>query len=238
MARLGVNVDHVANIREAREAVEPDPVTAALMAEIAGASGITVHLRGDRRHIKERDIEILRKVVRTSLNLEMSSSQEMIDAACELYPDMVTLVPESPNEVTTEGGLSFKGTRKDIESAIKKLKEKNIKVSLFINPDLDTIKESKDIGADTVEIHTGIYAEAFGKCGEKRELARIAKSTEYAFELGLSVNAGHDLNYRNTSPIAQIPNIDELNIGHSIIARAVFVGISQAVKEMLDLIPR
>jgi len=236
LARLGVNVDHIANIREARKAVEPEPIAAALIAEMNGATGITVHLRGDRRHIQDRDLMLLREVVKTSLNLEMSPADEMLKIACEVCPDMVTLVPEAANEITTEGGLSFRDAKSDIAQAVKRLKEANINVSLFVNPDVGSMEEAKDIGADTVEIHTGIYAAAFGTDKEALEFSRVVRCVERATELGLSVNAGHDLNYRNILPVAQIPNMGELNIGHSIIARSVFVGIGQAVKEMFDLI--
>jgi len=236
LARLGVNVDHIANIREARKAVEPEPIAAALIAEMNGATGITVHLRGDRRHIQDRDVGLLRELIKTSLNLEMSSASEMLKIACEVRPDMVTLVPEAENEVTTEGGLSFRDAKSGITRAVEKLKRSGINVSLFVNPDLESMEAAKKTGADTVEIHTGIYAAAFGTDKESAELSRVIKCVERATELGLLVNAGHDLNYRNILPVARIPNMGELNIGHSIIARSVFVGIGQAVKEMLELI--
>ncbi len=236
MASLGVNVDHVANIREARKAIEPDPVTAAMIAEIAGALGITVHLRGDRRHIQDRDLRLFKQTLKTPLNLEMSPAKEMLDIACDIKPNMVTLVPESPNEVTTEGGLSLDKAETELGSAIERLKEAGVSVSLFVNPDKCSMQKAKELGADTVEIHTGIYAEHFGKDGEESELKRVVECTELALSIGLKVNAGHDLNYRNVKPIAAITGMGELNIGHSIIARSVFVGISEAVKDMLNLI--
>ncbi|MGB9668326.1 MAG: pyridoxine 5'-phosphate synthase [Thermosulfidibacteraceae bacterium] len=233
--RLGVNVDHVATLREARKTVEPDPVTCALIAEIAGADGITVHLRIDRRHIKERDLELLRKVVKTRLNLEMAVSEEMINVATSIRPDQVTLVPERPGEVTTEGGLDIISNLVRVKEAVDILKESGIEVSIFIDPDILQVEAAKEVGADAIEIHTGIYAKA-DEDSKMKELERIYKTAEVAVRNDLKVHAGHDLNYRNIVPILKTPGLVEVNIGHAIIARAVYVGIFEAVKEMREII--
>lgn len=242
MTRLGVNVDHVATLREARRALEPDPVTAALLAELAGADGIVAHLRMDRRHIKEHDLRRLRESLTTKLDLEMAASSEMIEIALEVKPDIVTLVPERPQEITTEGGLDLKKHRDEAKAAIEKLKREGIRVSLFLDPDGEQIRLGRELGADMVEINTGRYAEAAPKSLEgrsadyRRELEKIQSAAELAAGLGFAVLAGHGLTYRNVKPIADIPQIEELNIGHNIIARAALVGIERAVREMLAIV--
>lgn len=235
MPRLNVNVDHVATLRQARKGQEPDPVLAAYMAEVAGASGIVVHLREDRRHIQNRDLEILRRTVKTKLNMEMAPTEEMVNIALDIGPDMVTLVPEKREEVTTEGGLNVLANSRAVSGVVKKLQRKGIFVSLFIDPNVDQIHTSKEIGADMVEIHTGLYTEANNEQGVKQELEKIGYSVQASLELGLRVAAGHGLNYTNVKRVAEIRDIEELNIGYSIIARAVIVGIEGAVKEMVEL---
>lgn len=232
---LGVNVDHVATIRQARRGIEPDPVMAATLAILGGADGITVHLREDRRHIQDRDLRILKEFVPVELNLEMAATEEMINIATKIKPDMVTLVPEKRQEITTEGGLNLKSKKRGVQEAIKRIQGVGIPVSLFINPDVDDIEISKDIGTDMVEIHTGMYANAKGQKQDK-ELKRIVTSVKKALDLGLLVNAGHGLNYFNVKKIASIPGLRGLYIGHSIISRAVLIGIERAVREMKDLI--
>ena len=232
---LGVNIDHVATIREARKGIEPEVVAAALIAEQAGAFGITVHLRHDRRHIQDRDVKILKEVVSTKLNLEMSTNSEIVDIAFALCPDQVTLVPENRQEVTTEGGLDMTQFFNKTESAIKSLKKKDIIVSLFIDPDQNQIDLSKKAGADYIEIHTGSYANS-KNINKIEEFKKIRDASKYARSIGFSVNAGHGLDYLNTMPIAGISEIEELNIGHSIISRAVFTGLYNAVEEMNEII--
>ena len=232
---LGVNIDHVATLRQARLGIEPDPVMAATLAILGGADGITVHLREDRRHIQDRDVKILREFVPVELNLEMAATKEMIRIASKIRPDMVTLVPEKRQELTTEGGLDIQTQKRTLSEAIKKIKGKGIPVSLFIDPDSDNINASGEIGADMVELHTGMYANAKGKKAEK-EVARIVDSVKCALDSGLLVNAGHGLNYYNVSRIASIKALRGLYIGHSIISRAVFVGMERAVREMKNLI--
>ena len=236
MARLAVNVDHVANVRQARGIDIPDPVTAAMLAELAGAHGIVVHLREDRRHIQERDVELLRQMVKTKLNLEMAATDEMIAIAKRIKPDMVTLVPERRQELTTEGGLDVAGNLKDLESRITDLRESGIVVSAFIDPEISQIKAAVDAGAQIVEIHTGSYAEAKDETSRKIEIDKVAKAASFAARAGLKVSAGHGLNYRNVEPIAAIKEIEEMSIGHSIVARAIMVGMVEAVREMLRLI--
>ena len=233
--RLGVNVDHVATLRQARRTTYPDPVTAAAMAELAGAGQITIHLREDRRHIQERDLRILRETVQTLLNLEMAATQEMVKIAYEHKPDVVTLVPERREELTTEGGLDVAGQREPIAKTIKNLKDGEITVSLFIDPDLDQVRAAHKVNADRIELHTGRYCEARNERERERELGRIVDAAKAAARLGMSVAAGHGLNYDNVSPIVRIEEIDELNIGHSIVARAVLVGFERAVREMVEL---
>ena len=241
-AKLNVNIDHVATIREARKTIEPSIVTAAVICEQAGANGITVHLRQDRRHIQDRDIEILREVVTTYLNVEMAATDEMLEIALRTKPDAVSLVPESPNEVTTEGGLDVIGNFENVKTVIEKLRGADIFVSIFIDPDLEQIEAASGTGAQQVELCTAEYAEltlsaraAHGE-GEKRataEVDRIKQAAARARELGLIVAAGHGLTYRNIGALAAVPDISEFNIGHNIISRSVFVGLNQAVREMI-----
>jgi pyridoxine 5-phosphate synthase len=238
---LGVNIDHVATIREARKIREPDPVSAAVLAELAGADGITVHLREDRRHIQERDVRILRQTVNTHLNLEMAPTADMTQFAISVLPDMVTLVPENRQEITTEGGLNVVGQLENISKVIQTLKNHDVSVSLFIEPDTKQIKAAKKVGADFIEIHTGKFATSFEMAEQdefEKELSLIQDHVSLATKYGIGVNAGHGLNYQNVGYIASIPNIRELNIGHSIVSRAVMVGMKEAVKEMKDLIEK
>lgn len=237
MVRLGVNVDHVATVREARKAFEPNPLEAALLAQRAGADSIIVHLREDRRHIQDRDVKLLRKKVRR-LNLEMAVTEEILKIACRVRPDQATLVPEKRQELTTEGGLDVAGNLGKISKAVKRLKEKGIFVSLFIDPDLRQVRVSAKTGAQMVELHTGCYAEVRSKKRKDKEFKRLSRAAREAKRLGLEISAGHGLTYQNISRIVKIPEIEELNIGHNIIARAVMVGMNQAVKEMLNLIKR
>jgi len=232
---LGVNIDHVATVREARKTFEPDPVAGAVLALLGGADGITCHLREDRRHVNDRDLELLRKTVFSELNLEMAATAEMIRIARKVKPDMVTLVPEKRQELTTEGGLNLKGQLKTVRQAIAKLKSAEITVSLFINPDKEDILRAVESGTDSVEIHTGRYANATGT-QQNRELRRVVAATEEAVRAGLTVNAGHGLNYHNVQAIACIPGVRGLYIGHSIVSRAVLVGMREAVREMRRLI--
>jgi len=233
--RLGVNVDHVATLRQARRAVYPDPVTAAALAEAAGAGQITIHLREDRRHIQDRDLKLLRETCQTVLNLEMAATQEMVKIAYEVKPDLVTLVPERREELTTEGGLDVTGQRDALAQVIRHLKDGEIEVSLFIDPDLDPVRAAHRLDADRVELHTGRYCEARNGRERSRELTRVVDAARAASKLGLGVAAGHGLNYENVEAIARIEEIDELNIGHAIVARAVLVGMDRAVRDMLDL---
>lgn len=232
---LGVNIDHVATIRQARKGIEPDPVMAATLAILGGADGITVHLREDRRHIQDRDVRMLKEFVPVELNLEMAATKEMIGIALKTKPDLVTLVPEKRQELTTEGGLDVGAQKKQIGEAIKRLHGAGIPVSLFINPDTGSIDASKQTGADMVEIHTGTYADARGRKKEN-ELARVAHAVRGALAIGLLVNAGHGLNYMNVSRIASLEGLRGLYIGHSIVSRAVFIGLERAVREMKTLI--
>ena len=236
MAKLGVNVDHIATIRQARGIDEPDPVAAAVLAELAGAHGITVHLREDRRHIQDRDVELLRQTVKTRLNLEMALTAEMVAFALKVLPDAVTLVPEGRHELTTEGGLDVNLLRSALKEKIVLLKQAGIVVSLFVEPDIEQIKASHRVGADYVEIHTGTYCEMRHAVDRREQLQRIELAVSAARKLGLGVNAGHGLNYRNIGPIAALAGIEEFNIGHSIVARAALVGMERAVREMLALI--
>jgi pyridoxine 5-phosphate synthase len=231
---LGVNVDHIATLRQARKGVEPDPVMAATLAILGGADGITVHLREDRRHIQDRDLMLLRPLVTCELNLEMAATDEMVRIATEVKPDLVTLVPEKRQELTTEGGLDVAGQSRALADKIRLIREAGIPVSLFINPAIADVEISKKLGADMVEIHTGLYANARG-AGQKSELIRVMQAADAAHELGLKVNAGHGLNYHNVRDVAMIP-FRGLYIGHSIISRAVLVGLERAVREMKALI--
>lgn len=236
MAKLGVNIDHVATLRQARRGVEPDPVWAAAAAELAGADSITLHLREDRRHIQDRDARLLRQTVQVKYNLEMANTEEMIGLCLELRADQVTLVPEKREEVTTEGGLDVRGQQKAIGATVKRLGEAGILVSLFIDPDADQIAAARDTGAPAVEIHTGAYANARREADVARELAVLAEAGEKVRAAGLVFHAGHGLNYTNVASVARLEGVQELNIGHSIISRAVFVGLSEAVREMKRLI--
>ncbi len=236
MMKLGVNIDHIATVRQARKGIEPDPVHAALFCESAGADSIVAHLREDRRHIQDNDVQRLRKLLRVRFNLEMSIDPGVMWVAQRIKPDQATLVPEKRRELTTEGGLAAARQEKKIGSAVEKLRKKGIQVSLFIDSDKKNIDAAQRVGAEFVEFHTGEYALAAAKREKKRKLEELREATFYARSLGLGVNAGHGLNYLNVRSIAQIKGIEELNIGHAIIARAVLVGISQAVREMKNLI--
>ncbi len=236
MLKLGVNVDHVATLRQARMTCEPDPVTAAGLADLGGADIITIHLREDRRHIQDRDLELLRETVFTKLNLEMATSQEIVDIALKIKPGQITLVPEKRQEITTEGGLSVTSQKKLLTEVIKKFKDNNIYVSLFIDPDKEQIIASGEVGAQSIELHTGSYANADNE-EQSAELLEVLKGgVKIAQDVGLRINAGHGLTYKNTGPIVEHLDIEELHIGHSIISRAIFVGIEGAVREMKELI--
>ena len=236
MIALHINIDHVATVRQARQISEPDPVTAAGLVELAGADGITIHLREDRRHIIDRDVRILRQTVQTRLNLEMAATEEMFGIALEIGPDIVTLVPEKREEITTEGGLDVIGASNIMRDGIKQIRDAGIRVSLFIDPEEDQIKASREIGAEDVELHTGSYANAKNSAEIDREYQRLVSGAETANQQKMQVNAGHGLNYINTQLICGLPHLHELNIGHSIVSRAIFVGISQAVREMKEII--
>ena len=244
-AKLNVNIDHVATIREARKTIEPSIITAAVICEQAGADGITVHLRQDRRHIQDRDIELLREVITIYLNVEMAATEEMLKIALRTKPDAVSLVPESPNEITTEGGLNVISNFENIKTVIEKLTDAGIFVSIFIDPDLEQIEAAKGVGAQQIEICTAEFAEltlssraAHGTGAEKAqaEIKRIKQAAEHAKSLGLIVAAGHGLTYRNVGALAAIGEITEFNIGHNIISRSIFVGLNQAVREMIEAI--
>ena len=235
MPTLGVNLDHIANVRQARQTVEPDPVQYAFLAELGGADSITVHLREDRRHIQDRDIFILKDTIKTKLNLEMAATEEMLHISKKLLPDYVTLVPEKREEITTEGGLDVKNNKKYLKDYVSNLRSSNIEVSAFIDPVNEQIHSSREIGFNFIELHTGRYADFKGQ-EQNDELQKIIESTYYAIDLGLFVNAGHGLNYQNVKKIASINNINELNIGHSIVSRALAVGLKAAVSEMKTLI--
>lgn len=234
--RLTVNIDHVATLREARGGVEPDPVTAAHICEMAGAEGIVCHLREDRRHINDRDLRLLRETIKTKLDLEMAATEEIIKIAIETLPELVTLVPEKRQELTTEGGLDIRGHRHFLRDVVKELQKHEIEVSLFVDPVTDQIEACREIGADKIEIHTGGYANARTGREQHEQLEIVRTAAELATELGLSINAGHGLNYINIKPIRQILQIEEVSIGHALIARAVFVGLERAVKDMIELL--
>jgi pyridoxine 5-phosphate synthase len=233
--KLGLNIDHIATLRQARRAREPEPVTAALIAELAGAEGITVHLRGDRRHIQDRDVELLRQVIATKLNIEMAATPEMVGIACRVKPDQVTLVPERPDEVTTTGGLDVVSHEAAVRDAVTACRAAGIRVSIFVDAIPEQVEASKAAAADAIEINTGPYAEAPERAREAH-LARVARAAAEAAEAGLEVLAGHGLNYVNVTPIVRLPHIVELNIGHAVIARAAFVGLDRAVREMVALL--
>lgn len=238
MVRLGVNVDHVATLREARKEESPDPIAAAVVADMAGADGIVCHLREDRRHIKDKDLFLLKEMVKTHLNLEMAATDEMVKIATDVVPDMVTLVPEKREEITTEGGLDVLGNTDSVEEVIAQLHTHNIVTSLFIDPEIRQIKAATKCGADYVELHTGMYAHAGDLSTVADELEKIRSMAMAATKLGLGVSAGHGLNYQNVREVAEIEQIEELNIGHAIIAKAVMVGLERAIREMRDLIRR
>lgn len=234
--RLAVNIDHIATIREARKSDEPDPVAAAAICELAGAQGITVHLRGDRRHIQDRDVELLRRTVSTHLNIEMAATAEMVRIAQTVKPHQVTLVPERRDEVTTEGGLDVVLHAANVEKVTRQLLDSGIDVSLFIDPDLDQIRQAHKLRAPRIEINTGKYTEAWSRRGNwNGELEKVANAAKAARKMGITVLAGHGLNYRNIDGIAFINDIEELNIGHSIVARAALGGLDAAVREMIAL---
>lgn len=232
---LGINIDHIATVRNARGTHYPDPVQAAFVSEQAGADGITVHLREDRRHITDRDVRILRETIQTRMNLEMAVTDEMVNIACHVKPHFCCLVPEKRQEVTTEGGLDVAGQQEKITHAVKRLSDAGILVSLFIDADHQQIDAAAAAGAPYIEIHTGAYAEAAEGSARDAELARIASAATYAAAKGIKVNAGHGLTYHNVQPIAALPEIHELNIGHAIIGRALFSGLAEAVREMKQL---
>jgi len=236
--RLGVNIDHVATLREARKTTEPDPVTAAMLAEMGGADQITLHLREDRRHMQNRDARLIGEMAQTTVNLEMAATPEMQEIALALRPDAVCIVPERREEVTTEGGLDLVRTVDAVTPVVKALREAGLRVSAFLGPDHAQIKEAKRVGFDAVEIHTGEYANATGSAGRENALRAIHDAAVLVKRYGMQVHAGHGLTYHNVRPVVLIEEIEELNIGHSIMARAVFVGIERAVREMVDLIRR
>ena len=236
MARLAVNVDHVATIRQARGINEPDPVLAAGIAELSGAEGIICHLREDRRHINDRDLNLLRQTVKTKLNLEMAAVEEMVNIARDIRPELVTLVPEKREELTTEGGLDVNSNPDLYKKVVGELKERGIRVSFFIDPDPVQIEVAGKVGGDVVEIHTGHYSEGRTESEAEKRFLRIAQSVEIADELDLGISAGHGLNYVNVKRFEALPRIEEYSIGHSIVARAVYVGFEQAVREMVDLV--
>lgn len=236
MARLAVNVDHVATVRQARGIDEPDPVLAAGIAELAGAEGIICHLREDRRHINDRDLSLLRQTVKTKLNLEMAGVDEMVEIARNVIPDLVTLVPEKREELTTEGGLDVVTNQKQYEKVVRQLKEKDIEVSFFLDPDPEQIRVAHGVGADIVEIHTGHYAEARTESEARNRFERIVKAVDFSADLQLGISAGHGLNYVNIKRFRRISRIEEYSIGHSIVSRAVYVGFDKAVREMIALV--
>ncbi|MDH4069238.1 MAG: pyridoxine 5'-phosphate synthase [Ignavibacteria bacterium] len=234
--RLAINIDHVATLREARGEVEPDPVAAAQICELAGAEGIVCHLREDRRHINDRDLRLLREVVKTKLDLEMAATEEIIRIAIETLPELATLVPERREELTTEGGLDVVAGRKQLKKTIERLNEHEIEVSLFVDPEAAQIEAAAEIGADKIELHTGAYARARSEDDRRMLLDQLRNAARQASELGMGVNAGHGLNYANINGILSIGEIEEVSIGHALIARAVFTGLEQAVRDMLELI--
>ncbi len=236
MALLGVNIDHVATVRQARRTYEPDPVWAAALAELGGADGITVHLREDRRHIQDRDLRLLRETVTVKLNLEMACADEVVRLACETKPPQATLVPESRQEITTEGGLDVVAGRTKVADAVRRLHDAGILVSLFLDADQRQIEAGRDLGADAVELHTGQYALAAAGRAQEEELARLIAGAGHVVACGMTLHAGHGLTYRNVRPVASIAGMCELNIGHSIVARALMVGFQAAVREMKELV--
>jgi pyridoxine 5-phosphate synthase len=238
MIRLGVNIDHVATLRQARRSRDPDPVHAAVLAELGGAAGITVHLRSDRRHIQDRDVELLKQVVKTRLNLEMAGTQEMVRIALTIKPDQVTLVPERREELTTEGGLDVVLNSVQLKPVVKTLEEGGIHVSLFVDPDLEQVKASHKIGTQAIEINTASWADARGDKAREAALKKITDAARLGRKLDLQVHGGHGLTYENVGPIAALPELSELNIGHNIVAQATLVGMERAVREMLEAMRR
>ncbi len=234
--RLCINIDHVATLREARGGVEPDPVTAAQICELAGAEGIVCHLREDRRHINDRDVRLLRETVKTKLDLEMAATEEIVGIALEIVPDLVTLVPERRQELTTEGGLDVASQRDHFHAVVRRFHQRDIQVSLFIDPLSEQIRSAREVEADIIEIHTGEYANARSDQQVHEQLERIGGAAVLAHSLGLGVNAGHGLNYVNITPVRRIPEIEEVSIGHAVMSRAIFVGLDRAVREMADLV--
>jgi pyridoxine 5-phosphate synthase len=232
MIRLGVNIDHVATVRQARRAAEPDPVAAAVLATLGGADGITVHLREDRRHIQDRDVRLLRQTVTTRLNLELAAADEILGIALDVRPDEATLVPEKRQELTTEGGLDVAANADVVGKAVRRLKDAGVVVSLFIDPDIEQVDVAQAVGADAVEFQTASYSEAVGPAAVKAALADLHTASAHAVSRGLHVHMGHGLNYQNVRPVVRIPGVEELNIGHSIVSRAVLVGLERAVREM------
>lgn len=236
MIRLGVNIDHVATVRQARRTVEPDPVAAAVLAILGGADGITIHLREDRRHIQDRDLHVLRPVVTNRLNLELATADEILTLACAVKPDECTLVPEKRQELTTEGGLDVLANEATVRQAIQRLRAAGIEVSLFIDPDLQQVDASQRLGAQAVEFQTASYSEARSATARSAEREKLAQAARHASAAGLHVHMGHGLNYHNVQAIASIPEVEELNIGHSIVSRAVLVGMERAVRDMKEAI--
>lgn len=238
--RLFVNVDHVATVREARKTDEPDPVRAAVLVELAGADGITVHLREDRRHIHDRDVRLLADTLRTPMNLELASAPDILELAVEIHPHQATVVPERREEITTEGGLglSTSDARARVAPVVARLRDAGIRTSLFIDPAEDTVRASAGLGVEAVELHTGEYANARTKGERRHQVERLARAAVLGRELGMDVHAGHGLTYENVTPVAAIPELEELNIGHAVISRAVLVGMERAVREMAELIRR
>ena len=238
MIELGVNIDHIATVRQARKTVEPDPVWAAALAELGGADGITIHLREDRRHINDRDVRLLRETVRAKLNLEMSCAEEIVNIACETVPDQATLVPEKRNEITTEGGLDLLAAPTAVAEIVIRLKNRNVFVSAFLDPEARQIETAQKLGFDAVELHTGTYANAKTETERQKELVRLTEGGELVTLLGMRLHAGHGLTYHNVQPITKIPNMVELNIGHSIISRALYAGLPNAVAVIKRLMSR
>ena len=236
MPELGVNIDHVATVRQARRTVEPDPVWAAALAQLGGADGITLHLREDRRHIQDRDLRVLKEMVTVKLNLELACNEDVLNLACQSRPDQATLVPERREEVTTEGGLDVMGNLDSVRDAVKRLQDAGITVSLFLDPDPRQIDAGAKLGVEAIELHTGKYADAGAGLARQKELLVLQQSASHVRSAGLILHAGHGLTYHNVKPVAAIADMTELNIGHSIVARAIMVGFQQAVREMKDLI--
>lgn len=236
MVELGVNIDHVATVRQARRTYEPDPVWAAVLAQLGGADGITIHLREDRRHIQDRDLRLLRETVTVKLNLELAANDEVVEIACQVKPDQATLVPENRAEVTTEGGLDVVGARERIAKAVDRLRQAGIVVSLFLDPDPEQVEAGCQLGAEAIELHTGQYALARPGQAQHQELLKLANTGRMIVQHNVALHAGHGLTYHNVQPVAQIAQMRELNIGHSIVSRALMVGMERAVREMKALL--